>query len=52
MHSSDYALAEFKNGSVVRRHQGHAHIPHYCATLVNAFCADRFNRYTNLLLTA
>ena len=39
-HSNDNALAESKNASVVRKHFGYAHIPQYCASLVNAFCTD------------
>lgn len=46
-HSNDNALAESKNASVVRKHLGYAHIPQYCANLVNAFCADHLNPYVN-----
>ena len=46
-HSNDNALAESKNASVVRKHLGYAHIPQYCASLVNAFCADHLNPYVN-----
>ena len=46
-HSNDNALAESKNASVVRKHLGYAHIPQYCASLVNAFCADYLNPYVN-----
>jgi len=46
-HSNDNALAESKNGAVVRKHLGYAHIPQYCASLVNAFCADYLNPYVN-----
>jgi transposase InsO family protein len=46
-HSNDNALAESKNASVVRKHLGYAHIPQYCASLVNAFCADFLNPYVN-----
>jgi transposase InsO family protein len=45
--SNDNALAESKNGSVVRKHLGYAHIPQHCASLVNAFCADFLNPYVN-----
>ena len=45
--SNDNALAESKNASVVRKHFGYAHIPQYCASLVNAFCADYLNPYVN-----
>ena len=46
-HSNDNALAESKNAAVVRKHLGYAHIPQYCASLVNAFCADFLNPYVN-----
>ena len=46
-HSNDNALAESKNGAVVRKHLGYAHIPQYCASLVNAFCSDYLNPYVN-----
>lgn len=46
-HSNDNALAESKNGAVVRKHLGYAHIPQHCASLVNDFCADFLNPYVN-----
>jgi transposase InsO family protein len=46
-HSNDNALAESKNASVVRKHFGYAHIPQFCASLVNDFCADHLNPYVN-----
>jgi transposase InsO family protein len=46
-HSNDNALAESKNGAVVRKHLGYAHIPQQFATTVNAFCADFLNPYVN-----
>jgi transposase InsO family protein len=46
-HSNDNALAESKNASVVRKHFGYAHIPQFCASLVNTFCADYLNPYVN-----
>ena len=46
-HSNDNALAESKNGAVVRKHLGYAHIPQFCASLVNAFCADYLNPYVS-----
>lgn len=46
-HSNDNALVESKNGAVVRKHLGYAHIPQHCASLVNAFCADFLNPYVN-----
>jgi transposase InsO family protein len=46
-HSNDNALAESKNASIVRKHLGYAHIPQYCASLVNAFCTEFLNPYVN-----
>ena len=46
-HSNDNALAESKNGAVVRKHLGYAHIPQQFASKVNAFCADFLNPYVN-----
>jgi transposase InsO family protein len=46
-HSNDNALAESKNGAIIRKHLGYAHIPQRHATLVNAFCAEHLNPYIN-----
>jgi transposase InsO family protein len=46
-HSNDHALAESKNGAVVRKHLGYAHTPQQCAEQVNAFCAHHLNPYVN-----
>ncbi len=46
-HSNDNALAESKNAAVVRKHLGYGHIPQFCASLANAFCADFLNPYVN-----
>jgi transposase InsO family protein len=46
-HSHDNALAESKNGAVVRKHLGYAHIPQQFAEQVNAFCANHLNPYVN-----
>lgn len=46
-HSNDNALAESKNGAVVRKHLGYAHIPQHCASLVNDFCEEFLNPYVN-----
>ena len=46
-HSNDNALVETKNGAVVRKHLGYAHIPQRFATAVNAFCHDHLNPYVN-----
>lgn len=46
-HSNDNALAETKNGAIVRKHLGYAHIPQHFATAVNAFCRAFLNPYVN-----
>jgi hypothetical protein len=46
-HCNDNALVESKNASVVRKHLGYAHIPQRYATLVNKFCHEHLNPYTN-----
>jgi transposase InsO family protein len=45
--SNDNGLAETKNGAVVRKHLGYAHIPQRCASEINAFCNDALNPYLN-----
>ena len=46
-HSNDNGLAETKNGAVIRKHLGYAHIPQGFAAAVNAFCAEHLNPYLN-----
>ncbi|EQD38870.1 integrase, catalytic region, partial [mine drainage metagenome] len=46
-HSNDNALVESKNGAIVRKHLGYAHIPPRFATQVQAFCRDFLNPYIN-----
>ena len=46
-HSNDNALAECKNGVVIRKHLGYAHIPGTWATELNAFHRRHFNPYLN-----
>lgn len=46
-HSNDNGLAETKNGAVIRKHLGYAHIPQRHAAEVNAWCAERLNPYVN-----
>lgn len=46
-HSNDNGLAETKNGAIVRKHLGYAHIPQRFASEVNAFCHDFLNPYVN-----
>lgn len=44
---NDNALAESKNGSVVRKHLGYSHIPGRFAQRVNAFTVDVLSPYVN-----
>ena len=46
-HSNDNALAESKNGSIVRKHLGYSHIPQRFASEVNVFCREHLNPYVN-----
>src|SRR3546814_10817308 len=46
--SSDNALAESKNGAVVRKVFGYGHIPQRFAAPVNDFCRQYLNPYLNL----
>lgn len=46
-HSNDNALAETKNGSVVRKHLGYAHIPEQYAPLIHRWCLRWLNPYLN-----
>ena len=46
-HCNDNALAESKNGSVVRKFLGYAHIPQRYADQVNRFNRDHLNPYVN-----
>ena len=46
-HSNDNALAESKNGSVVRKHFGYDHIPGHWAPELNQFHQEHFNPYLN-----
>jgi hypothetical protein len=47
-HSNDNALAESKNGSVVRKHMGYSHIPQKHAEPINNFYQQCFNPWLNL----
>ena len=44
---NDNALIEGKNGSVVRKHFGHWHIPKYEARKIHAFNREWFNEFLN-----
>ena len=46
-HSNDNALAESKNGSVIRKHMGYAYIPLKYAETINDFYKKYFNVYLN-----
>lgn len=45
--SNDNALAESKNGAIVRKHFGYAHIPGRFAQRVNDFAQNRLSPYLN-----
>lgn len=45
--SNDNALVESKNGSIIRKHYGHNHIPQRHATLINEFNKKYLNLYLN-----
>ena len=45
--SNDNALVETKNGSVIRKHLGHGHIPNRYAERVNAFTQHVLSPYLN-----
>ena len=45
--TNDNALVESKNGAVVRKLFGHAHIPQRWASLINAFNQEHLNPYLN-----
>ena len=46
--SNDNALAETKNGAVVRKFLGYSHIPQRFAAQVNTFCREYLTPYLNL----
>ena len=45
--SNDNGLAETKNGAVVRKMFGYAHIPQRHATRFNTFCVEYLNPFLN-----
>ncbi|MFN7571020.1 MAG: integrase [Betaproteobacteria bacterium] len=47
-HCNDNALAETKNGAVIRKTFGYGHIPQRHAAPINAFCRERLNPFLNL----
>jgi transposase InsO family protein len=46
-HCNDNALAETKNGAIIRKHLGYTHIPGALAERVNAFTLDVLSPYVN-----
>jgi len=46
-HSNDNALAETKNGAIVRKHLGYSHIPGRFASRVNDFTLNVLSPYVN-----
>ena len=46
-HSNDNAMAESKNGAVVRKHMGYGHISAPHAAAIEGFYEEHFNRYLN-----
>ena len=46
-HSNDNALAECKNGAVVRKHLGYTHIPQKYAPVINQFLTVYLNPHIN-----
>ncbi|MHB1514620.1 MAG: integrase [Acidiferrobacteraceae bacterium] len=46
-HTNDNALAECKNGAIVRKIMGYGHIPQKHASAINRFYAEVFNPYLN-----
>ncbi len=45
--NNDNGLAETKNGAIIRKQFGYAHIPQHYASQVNAVCAEHLNPYLN-----
>lgn len=46
-HCNDNALVESKNGSIIRKHMGYAHIPQTYASGINQFYKNHMNVYLN-----
>jgi transposase InsO family protein len=46
-HTNDNALAESKNGAVIRKLMGYSHIPQEHATAMNRFYTEALNPYIN-----
>ena len=46
-HTNDNALAECKNGAVIRKTMGYGHIPQHYAAAINLFYTQALNPYLN-----
>ncbi len=46
-HTNDNALAECKNGAIIRKIMGYSHIPQKYATAINDFYVEALNPYLN-----
>lgn len=46
-HCNDNALVESKNGSVIRKNMGYAHVYQTAADKINSYCQNFFNPYLN-----
>ncbi len=46
-HTNDNALAQCKNGAVIRKFMGYSHIPQKHATAINRFYSETLNPYLN-----
>ena len=46
-HPGDNAIAECKNGAIIRKHIGYSHIPQKYAPLINQFYKNHLNPYLN-----
>ena len=46
-HTNDNALVETKNGSIIRKHYGHWHIPSHWAPFIDEFNRTHMNIYLN-----
>lgn len=46
-HTNDNALAESKNGAIIRKVMGYSHIPQHHASTINRFYTEHLNPYLN-----
>ncbi|GEM_PF-1002015 len=47
LHTNDRALVKGKNGSIIRKHMGHWHIPQSGPAKIQSFYKETFNEYLN-----